>query len=117
VSEETELAERIFDALRRDDMAAFGRLVSGDIEITTARGLRQGHAEALAWARNKYDYLQRRFAIDEMRPLPGGGLLALGRAEYAWKDSGEVGDSTPVAIELRFRDGRMICWRFRDDLA
>jgi ketosteroid isomerase-like protein len=117
VSEETELAERLFDALRRDDIAAFGALLSDDVEITTARGVRRGHAEALAWARNKYDHLQRRFAIDEMRSLPGGAVLALGRTEYAWKDSGEVGDSSPVAIEICFREGRLISWRFRDDLA
>jgi hypothetical protein len=117
VSGETELAERVIGALRRDDAAAFGELVSDDIEIETARGVRRGHAEALAWARNKYDYLQRCFSIDEMRPIGPGGVLATGRTEYIWKDSGEVGDSSPVAIEMRFRGGKLARWRFREDLA
>jgi hypothetical protein len=117
VSGETELAERVIGALRRDDAAAFGELVSDDIEIETARGVRRGHAEALAWARNKYDYLQRCFSIDEIKPLGRGGLLARGRTEYIWKDSGEVGDSSPVAIEMRFRGGKLARWRFREDLA
>lgn len=116
MSEEAQLAERVIGALRRDDAAAFGELVSHDVEIETARGVRRGHAEAVAWARNKYEYLQRCFSIDETRPLGPGGILVLGRTEYVWKDSGEVGDSSPVAIEMRFRDGKLIRWRFREDL-
>jgi hypothetical protein len=112
---ETELAERVIGALRRDDCATFGELVSDDIEIETARGVRRGHAEAVAWARNKYDHLQRCFSIDEYRPLGPGRLLALGRTEYVWKDSGEVGDSSPVAIEMSFRGDRLVRWRFRED--
>ena len=117
MSEETELAERVIGALRRDDTTAFGELIADEIEIESARGLRRGHAEAVAWARNKYDHLQRCFSIDEMRSLGRGRLLALGRTEYVWKDTGEVGDSSPVAIEMGFRDGKLVRWRFRDDLA
>lgn len=116
MSEETQLAERVIGALRRDDTVAFGELVSEDIEIETARGVRCGHAEALAWAKNKYDYLQRCFSIDEIRPHGPGRLLLLGRTEYIWKDSGEVGDSSPVAIEMSFRGGKLARWRFREDL-
>ena len=117
MSEETRLAERVIGALRRDDTAAFGELVSDEIEIETARGVRRGHAEAVAWAKNKLDHLQRCFSIDEMRPLGRGRVLALGRTEYIWKHNGEVGDSSPVAIEMRFRDGKLARWRFREDLA
>jgi hypothetical protein len=117
VSEETEVAERVIGALGRDDCETFGELVTDDIEIETARGVRRGHAEAVAWARNKYDHLQRCFSIDEYRPLGRGRLLALGRTEYVWKDSGEVGDSSPVAIEMTVRGGKLARWRFREDLA
>jgi hypothetical protein len=116
VSGDAELARRVLDAVGSDDCDTFGELVADDIEIETARGVRRGHAEAVAWARNKYDHLQRRFAIDEMKPLDGGSLLAIGRTEYVWKDSGEVGDSTPVAIEMSFRAGKLVRWRFHEDL-
>jgi ketosteroid isomerase-like protein len=116
LSEGADLARRVLDAVSSDDCERFGDLVSDDIEIETARGVRRGHAEAVAWARNKYDHLQRRFAIDEMRPLDGGSLLAIGRTEYVWKDTGVVGDSTPVAIEMSFRGGKLVRWRFREDL-
>jgi ketosteroid isomerase-like protein len=117
VSEEARLAERVIGALRRDDTAAFGELIAKDVEIETARGVRRGHAEAVAWAKNKLDHLQRCFSIDEMRLLGPGRVLALGRTEYVWKHSGKVGDSSPVAIEMRFRDGKLARWRFREDLS
>jgi ketosteroid isomerase-like protein len=117
VSDEAELAERVIDALACDDTSTFGELVADDVEIETARGVRRGHAEAVAWAKNKYEYLQRCFSIDEYQPTGPGRLLALGQTQYIWKDSGKVGDSSPVAIEMRFRGGKLVRWRFREDLA
>ena len=107
-----ELARLVLDALARGDTDAFGDLVAEEVEIQTARGVRRGHAEAVAWAANKYDHLQRRYAVDELRPLEPDGVVAVGRTEYAWKESGEVADASPIAIELRFRDGRLALWRF-----
>ena len=110
-STDEDLARAVLDALSRDDTEAFGALASDEIEIHTARGVRHGHAEAVAWAANKYDHLQRRYAVDSLE-LAGGGVLVHGRTEYVWKDGGEVADSSPVEIELRFADGRLVRWRF-----
>jgi hypothetical protein len=30
--------------------------------------------------------------------------------QYVWRESGEVGDSSPVAIELGIRDGLISSW-------
>lgn len=109
-----ELARRVLDALARDDAEAFGELAGDEIEIHTARGVRRGHAEAVAWAANKYDHLQRRYAVDEMRPLGPDGVLVLGHTEYVWKQSGEVADASPIEIEMRFRGDRLAEWRFRE---
>ena len=46
MSGEVELAERVVDALARDDSETFGTLADDEIEIETARGVRRGHAEA-----------------------------------------------------------------------
>jgi ketosteroid isomerase-like protein len=107
-----ELARAVLDALSRDDTAAFGEIAADDIEIHTARGTRDGHAEAVAWAANKYDHLQRRYAVDRIEVAEDGGVTVHGRTEYVWKEGGEVADSSPVAIEMRFSRGRLVLWRF-----
>ena len=113
-AEEEALARRVLAALSEGDTETFGELAADDVEIHTARGARQGHAEAVAWAANKYDHLQRRYAIDELRGADGGGVLVRGRTEYVWKDDGAVADSSPVEIVLRFEAGRLALWRFLD---
>ena len=115
MSREEELAERVLDSLGRDDTDAFGELAADEIEIHTVRGVRRGHAEAIAWAKNKYDHLQRRFVAERITPTGGGELLVVGRTEYVWKESGEVADESPIEIEMRFRDGKLVLWRFRED--
>ena len=105
-------ARAVLDALSRDDVEAFGRLASDEIEIHTARGVRHGHAEAVAWATNKYDHLQRRYAVDAIEAAGEEGVVVHGRTEYVWKDGGEVADASPVEIEMRFAGGRLVLWRF-----
>jgi hypothetical protein len=34
-----------------------------------------------------------------------------------WRESGLVGDEEPTVIELEFKDGKLILWAFREDLA
>jgi hypothetical protein len=42
-------------------------------------------------------------------------VIVRGETRYVWKDSGEVADSSPVAIELHFEAGKLVLWRFLDD--
>ena len=113
-AEEESLARRVLAALSEGDTEAFGELAAEGIEIHTARGARHGHAEAVAWAANKYDHLQRRYAIDDLHAA-ARGVVVHGRTEYVWKDGGAVADSSPVAIELHFEAGKLVLWRFLDD--
>jgi ketosteroid isomerase-like protein len=113
--EEESLARQVLAALSRGDTKAFGEIAAEEIEIHTARGARHGHAEAVAWAANKYDHLQRRFAIEELDAEGGEGVIVRGQTQYVWKDGGEVADSSPVAIELHFEAGKLVLWRFLDD--
>ena len=115
MSAEEELAERVLEALGQDDCEAFGELAGEEIEIHTVRGVRHGHEEAVAWARNKYEHLQRRFAAEQIRPIGPGEVLVTGHTEYVWKETGELADSTAIAIEMRFREGKLVRWRFRED--
>ena len=90
------LARQVLAALSEGDTEAFGELIADDIEIHTARGVREDHAEAVAWAANKYDHLQRRYEIEEIEPAKGRGVIVRGQTQYVWKDEGEVADSSPV---------------------
>ncbi len=109
-----ELAREVLGALSDGDVPLFSTMVHPEIEIRTARGVREGADEAEEWAQKGYEHLERRYAIDELR-VDGDDVLALVRTQYVWRDSGLVGDEEPTTIELAFRDGKLIRWAFRED--
>jgi hypothetical protein len=109
-----ELAREVLGALSSGDVTLFAALVHPEIEVHTARGVRRGAEAAEEWAQKGYEHLERRYAIDELR-VDGDRVLALVRTQYVWRDSGLVGDEEPTEIELAFRDGKLIRWKFRED--
>jgi ketosteroid isomerase-like protein len=111
-----ELARAVLEALSEGDVSLFSALAHPDIEIVTSRGVRRGRDQAEEWARKRYEHLERRFAIDELR-ADGDSVLALVRTQYVWRESGLVGNEAPAVIELGFRDGKLVRWEFREDLA
>jgi ketosteroid isomerase-like protein len=116
VESQAELARRVLGALSRGDVAAFAALLDPGVEIRTARGVRRGAEEAEEWAHKRYEHLERRYAIDELR-VKSDAVLAHVRTQYVWRESGLVGDEEPTVIELAFRDGKLIRWAFREELA
>jgi hypothetical protein len=44
-----------------------------------------------------------------------GGLLVHAELQYVWRETGEVGDSSRVAIELGVRDGLISSWYLLDE--
>jgi ketosteroid isomerase-like protein len=111
-----ELARRVLEALSHGDVPGFTALVHPEIEIRTARGVRRGADQAEEWARKRYEHLERHYAIDRL-DVKGDRVLALVRTQYVWRESGLVGDEEPIAIELVFRDGKLISWAFREGRA
>lgn len=75
-------------------------------QIVTGRTTHTGPEAISAWARKEYDHLVRRYAIDEYR-VGGDSVLALGSVQYCWSESGEVADSTPIAIRIEL-DGEWL---------
>ncbi len=110
------LAREVLGALSEGDVPLFASLVHPEVEIVTSRGIRRGKDQAEEWAQKRYQHLERRFAIDELRE-EGDAILALVRTQYVWRESGLVGDEEPTVIELGFRDGKLVRWAFREDLA
>jgi ketosteroid isomerase-like protein len=108
------LARRVLDALGRGDVDGFAALLHPDVEIHTARGLRRGTDEAIAWARSAYDHLDRRYEIEEMH-VSGERVLVVAQVQYVWRESGEIGDSARVAIAIEAQNGKLRRWRLYDD--
>ena len=112
----TGLARRVLESLGRGDVDAFARLLHPDVEIHTSRGVRRGTQEAREWASRTYEHLERRYEIEEMH-VAGGTVLVLAHVQYVWRESGEVGDSAPVAIALEFDQGKLRRWELHEDPA
>jgi ketosteroid isomerase-like protein len=109
-------AREALEALSRGDSERFARLVHPEVEIQTARGVRRGADEAREWASSTYDHLERRYEIEEMH-VAGEDVLVLAQVQYVWRESGAIGDSTPVAVAMRFVGGKLRSWRVYDDPA
>jgi hypothetical protein len=65
------------------------------------------------WGGKVFDHLVRRYvpvAIDSR----ADGVTVHAELQYVWRHSGEIGDSSPVRIELGIRDGRVSSWRLFD---
>jgi ketosteroid isomerase-like protein len=112
----TGIARQVLDALGHGDVEGFVRLLHPDVDIHTARGVRRGTEEARDWASRTYEHLERRYAIEEMH-VAGESVLVLAQVQYVWRESGEVGNSAPVAVELAFERGRLRRWQVHDDPA
>jgi hypothetical protein len=109
-----ELVELALEAIGDRDPERLRPLLSPRIRITTGRGTHEGTAAALRWAAKGYEYLDRRFALEELVDL-GPGMLGRGRVEYVWRDSGEVGDARPAFFTFTLSDGLLAGLTLHDD--
>ena len=109
-----ELARRFLAALGAGDRAAVGELIHPEVEIRTERTVHRGRLAAMEWAGKVFDHLVRRYVPVEIEET-SGGLLIHAELQYIWRESGEVGDTSRVAIELGVRDGLISSWYLRDE--
>lgn len=93
-----------------------GELVHPEVEIRTERTTHRGRQAAVEWSGKTFDHLTRRYHPRKIEHRPGG-VLVHADLEYVWRDSGEVGDASPVAIDLGIRDGLISSWYLFEDPA
>ena len=91
-----------------------GELVHPEVEIRTERTVLHGRVAATEWAGKVFDHLVRRYAPVEIEETPSG-VLVHAELQYVWRESGNVGDSSRVAIELGIRDGLISSWYLIDE--
>ena len=96
------------------DRAAVGELVHPEVEIRTERTVHRGRVAAMEWSGKVFDHLVRRYVPVEIEKTEGG-VLVHAELQYVWRDGGEVGDSSRVAIELGVREGLISSWYLLDE--
>ena len=111
-----ELIRLALEAIGDRDAGRLGALVADDVRVRTGRGLHEGRDAVDRWAQKRYEHLDRRWALDELRPL-GEGWLGRGRAEYAWREDGRVADSTPAWFSFRLGPAGLTELGFHDEEA
>ena len=108
-----DLARQVLAALSSGDLPGFAAMVHPEVEIHTARAVYRGGDGATEWAQKRYEHLERQFAVDGLE-AKGDDVVARVRTQYVWRESGLVGNEEPAVIDLRFKDGKLVRWEFRD---
>ena len=91
-----------------------GELVHSEVEIRTERTVHRGRDAAMRWSGKVFDHLVRRYVPVEIEETDSG-VLVHAELQYVWRESGAVGDSSHVAIELGIRDGLISSWYLLDE--
>jgi ketosteroid isomerase-like protein len=106
-----------YEAFNAEDLDAFAATLHPEVELQTARGLREGVDEARAWAtRNPGGGLEQRLVLEEVvEDDHGVHALALIRKQWWWQESDDVAHDEPEAALFTFRDGLIARWQpFQD---
>jgi hypothetical protein len=104
----------VLAALSEGDVDAFSRLLHPEVEIHTARGVRRGPERATRWARMRFEHLERRYEIEELREA-GDTVVALARVQYVWREDQKIGGQWLLGIVLDLKHGKLLRWRVYDD--
>ena len=113
---ELDLARSLYEALAASDGAALAALLGPSYEAWVSDGLPGGGGHIVGgaamlalWARvgGTFDVAPR---CDELLPLEGGGVLALGRYVGRARATGKAVDAA-FAHVLRFEGGRLVSLR------
>jgi hypothetical protein len=91
-----------------------GKLVHPEVEIRTERTVHRGRIAAIEWSGKTFDNLVRRYVPITIERT-GDGVRVHAELQYVWRESGEVADSSRVAIELGIRDGLISSWVLHEE--
>ena len=111
----SELARRFLAALSAGDQAAVGELVHPEVEIRTERTVHRGRVggDGSGRARSSTTWSAATSRWRSRRPT--AGCWSTPSSSTCGASSGEVGDTSRVAIELGIRDGLISSWYLLDE--
>jgi ketosteroid isomerase-like protein len=112
-----EVVQRFYEAFNAEDLDAFVATLHPEVELQTARGLREGREEARSWAtRNPEGGLEQRLVLEQVVGEPGGArLVALYRKQWWWRQDEEHAHEDAMAALFTFRDGLIARWQPFED--
>jgi ketosteroid isomerase-like protein len=111
-----EIVRRYFDALESRDLPTLLSLLDPDVEFTTPRGPRRGHADVERWVGKPYDHLDVERTVDRIQ-VAGPYVVVVGHVRFRWRESGELGDEREKAWLFEIHDGRIVRWQTFEDEA
>jgi ketosteroid isomerase-like protein len=107
------LVRAFYEAFNEQDLERFAATLHPEVELQTARGAREGRAEARAWAtKDPGGGLEQTMVVEEVIPdAPGTHALALYRKQWHWREDARLAHSDEMAALFTFRDGMIARWQ------
>jgi ketosteroid isomerase-like protein len=111
------VVRRFYEAFNEQDIDAFVETLHPEVELQTARGLREGRDEARAWAtKTPHGGLDQRLVLERVLGEPDGArLVALYRKQWWWREDEEHAHTDAMAAMFTFRDGLIVRWQPFED--
>ena len=111
-----DVVRRYVDALNRRDLPGMLELLDPDVELITRRGPKRGHDDVRAWLGEPYAELDVERIVDRVQ-VAGHTVVAAGRIRHRWRETGEIGDESDIAVLAQVEDGRIVRVQTFDDEA
>lgn len=110
----TGAAQEFVRAFNEGELDAFNEVLHPDVEIHSARGLREGRDAARAWATRSPGGVQQTIETTEAREQGERALLTIER-HWHWAEDGSHAATDQMAWLFGFRDGLIASWRPFED--
>jgi len=91
-------------------------LLDPDVELITRRGPKRGHDDVRAWLGEPYAELDVERIVDRVQ-VAGHTVVAAGRIRHRWRETGEIGDESDIAVLAQVDHGRIVRVQTFDDEA
>ena len=111
------LVREFYDAFNVQDLDRFVATLHPEVELQTARGVREGREEARGWAtKDPGGGLEQMMIVREIQPDSHGvHMLALYTKRWCWREDGSVARDDDMAALFTFREGLIVRWQPFED--